>query len=50
MNNSNVSMSFIASNKLKHEAYKMCCSQVEELKLTDFTLMDDHTLPIYGTA
>ena len=49
MNNSNDSMSFIALNKLKHEAYNMCCSQVE-LKLTDFTLLDAHTLPIHGTA
>ncbi len=37
MNNSNDSMSFIALNKLKHEAYNMSASQVE-LKLTDFTL------------
>ncbi len=49
MNNSNDSMSFIALNKLKHEAYNMCCSQVE-LKLTDFTLLDAHTLPIHGTT
>ncbi len=49
MNNSNYSMSFIALNKLKHETYKRSDSQVE-LKLTDFTLLDAHTLPIHGTA
>ncbi len=49
MNNSNDSMSFIALNKLKHETYKRSDSQVE-LKLTDFTLLDAHTLPIHGTA
>ncbi len=49
MNKSNDSMSFIDLNKLKHEAYNMCCSQVE-LKLTDFTLLDAHILPINGTA
>jgi hypothetical protein len=48
MNNLNVSISFIALNKLKHEAYNMSCHQVE-LKLTDFTLLDAHTLPIHGT-
>ncbi len=46
MNNSNDSMSFIALHKLKHETYNRCCSQVE-LKLTDFTLLDAHTLPIW---
>ncbi len=49
MNNLNDSKSFIALDKLKHEAYIMCCSQVE-LKLTDFTLLNIHTLPIHGTA
>ncbi len=50
MNNSNDSLSFIALNKLKHETYNIvCCSQVE-LKLTDFTLLDVHTLPTRGTA
>ncbi len=49
MNNSNDSMSFIALNKLKHETYSKCCSQLE-LKLTDFPLLDAHTLPIHGTA
>ncbi len=42
-------MSFIALNKPKHEACNMFCSHVE-LKLTDFTLLDAHTLPIHGTA
>jgi hypothetical protein len=42
-------MSFIALNKLKHEAYNMSASQVE-LKLTDFTLKDAHTLPTHGTT
>jgi hypothetical protein len=32
-----IQMSYIALNKLKHEAYNMPASQVE-LKLTDFTL------------
>jgi hypothetical protein len=49
MNNSNDSMSFIALNKLKHEACNMSDSQVE-LKLTHFTLLDAHTLPIHDTA
>jgi hypothetical protein len=49
MNNSNNSMSFIALNKLKHEAYNMSASQVD-LKLTDFNLLDAHTLPTHGTA
>ncbi len=49
MNSSNDSMSFIALNKLKDETYKRSDRQVE-LKLTDFTLMDAHTLPIHGTA
>ncbi len=49
MNNSNDSTSFIAVNKLKHQAYNMCASQVD-LKLTDFTLLDAHTLPTHGTA
>ncbi len=48
MNNSNDSMSFIALNKLKHEAYNMSASQVD-LKLTDFILLDAHTLPTHGT-
>ncbi len=49
MNNSNDSMSFIALNKLKHKTYKRSVSQVE-LKVTDFTLLDAHNLPIHGTA
>ncbi len=49
MNNSNDSISFIALKKQKHETYNMSCSQAE-LKLTDFTLLDAHTLPIHGTA
>ncbi len=49
MNNLNDSMSFVALNKLIHEAYNMCCSQVE-LNLTNFTLLDVHTLPANGTA
>ncbi len=49
MKNSNDSMSFIALNKLEHKAYNVPCSQVE-LKLTDFTPLDAHTLPIHGTA
>ncbi len=49
MNYSNDSMSFFALNKLKHEAYNMYASQVD-LKLTDFTLLDAHTLPTHGTA
>jgi hypothetical protein len=53
MNNSNDSMSFIALNKLnkliKYETYKRSDNQVE-LKLTDYTLLDAHTLPIHGTA
>ncbi len=48
-NNSNDLMSFIALNKLKHEAYNMSASQVE-LKLTNFTLLDAHTLPTHGIA
>ncbi len=39
MNNSNDSMSFIALNKLKHEAYNMSCSQVE---LTLYPFMAQH--------
>ncbi len=42
-------MSLIALNKLKHEAYNMSASQVD-LKLTDFTLLDAHTLTTHGTA
>jgi hypothetical protein len=42
-------MSFIALNKLKHEAYNTYTSQVD-LKLIDFTLLDAHTLPTHGTA
>jgi hypothetical protein len=42
-------MSFNALNKLKHEAYNISASQVD-LKLTDFTLLDAHTLPTHGTA
>ncbi len=49
MNNSNDSMNFIALNKLKYETYNGCCSQID-LKLTDRTLLDVHTLPTLGTA
>ncbi len=49
MNNSTDSMSFIALNKLKHEAYNRSVSQVD-LKLTDFTRLDAHTPPTHGTA
>jgi hypothetical protein len=42
-------MSFIALNKLEHEAYNMSASQVD-LKLTDFTMLDAHTLPTHVTA
>ncbi len=49
MNNSNDLMSLNATNKLKHETNNMYCSQVE-LKLTELTLFDAHTLPIHGTA
>ncbi len=49
MKNSNDSISFIALHKLKHETYNRSCSQVE-LKPTDFSLLDAHSLPIHGTA
>jgi hypothetical protein len=42
-------MSFIALNKLKHEANNMSARQVDP-KLTDFTLLDAHTRPTHGTA